>query len=484
MQLIFPTGYHWLRSVAKLFNVCVCVVIHNHPCVYVFGDVLQRRIHLYKRDVETHYDALPASVMYIGVALANVSAISASNVTAQSDALPDVMYTKQITASTAQLPSDQQNLQKKRFSNFVLELNDHMRCKNDGTRSIQKLLRTTFNCTSDTWMLFDTDSELQTSLFSQTCELLEERSTRRRRMQDLHLSYMDAAILCGDEEAVEAAICKFEGLQHPSDSSSEEDLTSVCVVSSDTEHDTKADIIQTSPRRSKRLRGTNKDGATVELATVLHGLEMATQPVCLQMALAMADAGVDLSCFVGLGLDDLHQRIKQIWPFSRLHARRIQAHLQTLEDGVHSLVALNKVPRAREPSATIAASGVHSLVALNKVPRAREPSATIAASGVHSLVALNKVPRAREPQLRQTAKVQSPSIDSDNEDDAPLRRKPSRPLSALPCDRPKKGPAVAQSVFKLSCTFPAKNHEEAKAWLIEHLCQAHSGAHPICRNST
>jgi hypothetical protein len=58
---------------------------------------------------------------------------------------------------------------------------------------------------------------------------------------------------------------------------------------------------------------------------------MATRGTCYQMALAFSEFGVyNLSCFQGLTLTDLQQRMKDLsnWPFTWLHARKIQAHLQ------------------------------------------------------------------------------------------------------------------------------------------------------------
>ena len=55
---VWVQGYHWFRAVAVLFNCCVVVVIHGHEHLYLFGDPDHERFHLYKRDVETHFDAL------------------------------------------------------------------------------------------------------------------------------------------------------------------------------------------------------------------------------------------------------------------------------------------------------------------------------------------------------------------------------------------------------------------------------------------
>jgi hypothetical protein len=55
---VWVQGYHWLRAVSHIFNVCVGVIIHNHEHMYLFGDQKQQRIYLYKRDTDTHYDAL------------------------------------------------------------------------------------------------------------------------------------------------------------------------------------------------------------------------------------------------------------------------------------------------------------------------------------------------------------------------------------------------------------------------------------------
>ncbi len=55
---VWVAGYHWIRAVAHLYQVCLIVVIHGYPCVYAFGNTSHAQLFLYKRDVETHYDAL------------------------------------------------------------------------------------------------------------------------------------------------------------------------------------------------------------------------------------------------------------------------------------------------------------------------------------------------------------------------------------------------------------------------------------------
>jgi len=62
---VWVQGYHWLRAVSQLFPVCVCVIIHNHEHMHLFGDTDNPRIYLYKRDTQTHYDALVPSVAFI-----------------------------------------------------------------------------------------------------------------------------------------------------------------------------------------------------------------------------------------------------------------------------------------------------------------------------------------------------------------------------------------------------------------------------------
>ena len=282
--------------------------------------------------------------------------------------------------------------------------------------------------------------------------------------------------------------------------------------------------------------------STKSLATVLHRLQMATWPVCYQMALAMTEAGyVELSCFRGLSQEDVQAKMQSCFPFSCLHVGHVRRHLQTLfpqdhnsgngdvaplrthapdmavpnsrpvractlkrnlhrsssgseeiaaDGGVHSPVALNQVPRAREPSAEIAAdSGVHSLVALNQVPRAREPSAEIAADvGVHSLVALiNQVPRAREPRLRKTARMQSHSADTDSEDDAALRRKQSKERVTQKvkssCISSKSDDACLILDFSEGTSFSACNAGAAKDILLANFKRVHMNGHCVTNNS-
>ena len=42
-----------------MFSVCVVLVVHGHEYVHCFGNPAHPRIHLYKKDALTHYDALP-----------------------------------------------------------------------------------------------------------------------------------------------------------------------------------------------------------------------------------------------------------------------------------------------------------------------------------------------------------------------------------------------------------------------------------------
>ena len=61
-------GYHWLHAVSAIYNVCVVVVIHAHHSTYLFGDSSAQRVHLYKKEVETHYDALvPKEEIKLGI---------------------------------------------------------------------------------------------------------------------------------------------------------------------------------------------------------------------------------------------------------------------------------------------------------------------------------------------------------------------------------------------------------------------------------
>jgi hypothetical protein len=53
------SGTHWLYAVAMIHKVCVAVVIHRHEFVRLYGDPANPRIYIYKKDAETHYDALP-----------------------------------------------------------------------------------------------------------------------------------------------------------------------------------------------------------------------------------------------------------------------------------------------------------------------------------------------------------------------------------------------------------------------------------------
>jgi hypothetical protein len=41
-----------------IYKVCVTVVVHRHEFVRLYGDPAHRRIYIYKKDAETHYDPL------------------------------------------------------------------------------------------------------------------------------------------------------------------------------------------------------------------------------------------------------------------------------------------------------------------------------------------------------------------------------------------------------------------------------------------
>ncbi len=59
---VWVAGYHWVRAVSHLYKVSIVVVIHGWQHAHAFGDVSHPRLYLYKRDVETHYDALPPRI--------------------------------------------------------------------------------------------------------------------------------------------------------------------------------------------------------------------------------------------------------------------------------------------------------------------------------------------------------------------------------------------------------------------------------------
>ena len=59
-----------------MFSVCVVVVVHGHEYVHCFGNPAHPRIHLYKKDALTHFDALvPAPGSGDDAAPASASAI-------------------------------------------------------------------------------------------------------------------------------------------------------------------------------------------------------------------------------------------------------------------------------------------------------------------------------------------------------------------------------------------------------------------------
>jgi hypothetical protein len=63
-------------------------------------------------------------------------------------------------------------------------------------------------------------------------------------------------------------------------------------------------------------------------AKELHLLDMATWPVCEEMAHAMMTAGVaDLNCFRGLSFEACKRKMLLCFSFSRIQIRRIHAHV-------------------------------------------------------------------------------------------------------------------------------------------------------------
>jgi hypothetical protein len=42
-------------------------VIHSHQSIYLFGDPSAQRIHLYKKDEQTHYDVLVPEAIELGI---------------------------------------------------------------------------------------------------------------------------------------------------------------------------------------------------------------------------------------------------------------------------------------------------------------------------------------------------------------------------------------------------------------------------------
>jgi hypothetical protein len=49
-----------------MFDVCIALFIHGHHSIYVFGDANKQCIHMYKKDMDTHYDVLLADIEVSG----------------------------------------------------------------------------------------------------------------------------------------------------------------------------------------------------------------------------------------------------------------------------------------------------------------------------------------------------------------------------------------------------------------------------------
>jgi hypothetical protein len=74
---IWVAGYHWLRAVSALHNVCIGVVIHGFEYVMFIGDPSLPRRFVYKKDPETHYDALlPAAAPLPGSVTVKITSSS------------------------------------------------------------------------------------------------------------------------------------------------------------------------------------------------------------------------------------------------------------------------------------------------------------------------------------------------------------------------------------------------------------------------
>jgi hypothetical protein len=254
---VWVAGYHWIRAVAHLYQVCLVVVIHGYPCVYAFGNTSHVQLFLYKRDVETHYDALVHRVSSEGHTAE--SALQAADAPSE----VEVVYT---TITRPPLPP----------------------------------------AINPTAAPSDAPSEVEVVYTT-----------------DIRPAVPPAI----NPTAAPSAAVYVPYYYDPSSNS----------------EGSRADELNTSPPVSQKAASSDAPSEVevvyttdiavppaISLATQLIRLRMATRPVCLEMAIEMTLKGVvDLSCFQGLSLDELHERMQFIWPFSRLHAETIQRYLQT-----------------------------------------------------------------------------------------------------------------------------------------------------------
>ena len=268
---VWVEGYHWLRAVAKLQCVCVCVVIHTHDHVLLFGDVTHDRIYLYKRDAETHYDALPSvEVMYDPLPLHTTSparplqfALSRAMYTAP----PDPLRPRPVLPPNRARPlPDAIGQQRQRLTKLVDALLARCRSKGlaVGKQFVQRVLRKFFSCTA--LSLMDIDEAEEEGITNQASEVLECQLLNRIGIVDMQQQCMEDAIIADDADAVDAAFARIQALQCPEFSTSESALDSFIVITSSSSDEgvgpdptelpgkvpVKAQLLPAPPRRSLR----------------------------------------------------------------------------------------------------------------------------------------------------------------------------------------------------------------------------------------
>lgn len=101
---------------------------------------------------------------------------------------------------------------------------------------------------------------------------------------------------------------------------------------SSAESDTTGTSAPAAPSSSSAPEPLVSELAESALSKELHDMYMASHPVCVQMGHAFVQKGVsELSQFRGLGLQDLEQKLCEVYAFSKIQVKRMHAHLNPSE---------------------------------------------------------------------------------------------------------------------------------------------------------
>jgi hypothetical protein len=288
---VWVQGYHWIRAMAHLHSVCVCVVIHGFEHLQLFGVVAHPRIYLYKRDVDTHYDALVPQIQGISPA-GDLESIAAARqhslgvplcmVYSTHHSLISAVYQlkaaaahdnarrlgRRIAGFDSRAPivvSDSEDVEcalhdtasdLQMYSRFIDDL--HRRCVSGVHKVVvQRVLRLQLQCTFASWIQL-TPSQADT-LYSQALHILRILSDFHKGcitdMEEAAAEYRDA----GDDAAAEEMLQQLQLVLHPQYSSEDELEEVKCDQDSAAKKAAAIPAAEApSPRRSLRARKKTK----------------------------------------------------------------------------------------------------------------------------------------------------------------------------------------------------------------------------------